>query len=266
MVDGSFVRTELQGGSNMRKPYLIRTPDFDPVSGGIRVMYGLYGSLLAKGQIVFLNQGLYIPSVGIYPEIYHGNDMNADKVIRWVLQTPGRMSTNGIPGPTVFDETDEIYAFSKVYDQWGLDDDHILFLPIIDQHTFYDQKKKRTKTAYYCARGKNLQKHPQDAIEITRAFATDQQALADLLNECQTLYIYDNITAMMEVARLCGTPIEYWGSDSLETLQKYEPGMNGIGYHQSDVKLDTEVFTAHYDYLKMKFDYKLDKFIDHTQS
>jgi hypothetical protein len=249
----------------MRKPYLIRTPDFDPVSGGIRVMYALYGWLLAKGQIAFLNQGLYIPSVGIYPEIYHGNDMNADKVIRWILQKPGVMSTNGIPGPTVFDETDEIYAFSKVYDQWGLDDDHILFLPVLDLHTFKDQKKKRTKTAYYCARGNNLQKHPQDAIEITRAFATDQQALADLLNECQKLYIYDNITAMLEVARLCGCPVEYWGKDTEETLQKYEPGVNGISTSEVTRDFNSDAFRSHYIDLQRIFSEKLDKFIERTQ-
>jgi len=249
----------------MRKPYLIRVPDFDPVSGGIRVMYGLYGHLLAKGQIVFLNQAMYIPTVGIYPEIYHGNELNAQKVIRYILQTPGVMSTGGIPGPTIFDETDELYCFSRVYDQWGLDDDHILFLPIIDLHTFKDQGRKRTKTAYYCARGKNLQKHPEDAIEITRAFATDQQALADLLNECKVLYVYDQITAILEVARLCGCPVQYWGSTLLETLEKYEPGLLGLSYRHEIEDFPVEVFRQNYIKLGEIFSRKLDKFIDHTQ-
>lgn len=244
----------------MRKPYLIRTPDFDPVSGGIRVMYGLYGWLLSKGQIVFLNQAMLMPTVGIYPEIFHGNELRADKVIRYILQKPGVMSNGVMPGPTVFDETDELYCFSRVYDQWGLDDDHILFLPIIDLHTFKDQGRKRTKTAYYCARGNNLQKHPEDAIEITRAFATDQQALANLLNECKTLYVYDNITAMLEVSRLCGCPVEYWGPTTLETLEKYEPGMNGIN---SD--LDVKAFRKHYQGMINTFSKKLDKFICNTQ-
>lgn len=252
----------------MYKPYLIRTPNFDPVSGGIRVMYGLYGHLLAKGQAAFLNTQLDVPGIGIYPEIYHGNDMDAKKVIRYVLQTPGVMATSDQgtyrKGPTEFDPKDEIYVFSKVYDQWNVDDDHILFLPIINLHLFKDQGKKRTKTAFYCARGTNLGKHPKDAVEITRQFATDQQALADLLNECKTLYVYDKITAMLEVARLCGCPVEYWGPTPLETLQVYEPGMDGLGF-QREEPLDSLAFRQHYIRLIKTFEDKLERFIDATQ-
>ena len=112
----------------MRKPYLLRVPPMDPVSGGIRVVYGLYGWLLAKGQIAFLNTQIDVPSIGIYPEIYHGNDMGSQKVIRYILQTPGRMGTSDEfgtfqRGPEAFDPKDEIYVFSKVYDQWNVPDD-----------------------------------------------------------------------------------------------------------------------------------------------
>lgn len=248
----------------MRKPYLIRTPDMDPVSGGIRVMYGLYGHLLSRGQLAYLNAQIEIPSIGIYPEIYHGNEMKSERVVRYILQTPGVMQTGGVPGPTEFDETDDTYVFSRVYDQWNVPDDHILFLPIIDMHTFKDQHKKRTKTAFYCARGTNLCKHPTDAVEITRQFAMDQQKLADLLNECEVLYVYDKITAMLEVARLCGCKIVYWGESTEEELAIYEPGLNGLGYHE-EIPLYTKVFRDHYELLKFTFEERLSKFIDHTQ-
>lgn len=246
-------------------PYLLRTPPYDPVSGGIKVMYGLYGWLLAKGQIAYLNAQTTEPSIGIYPEIYSGNEMNSERVIRYILATPGTMATNGIPGPTMFDKSDEIYVFSRVYDQWGVDDDHILFLPIIDLHTFKDQGKKRTKTAFYCARGANLGKHPVDSIEITREFAKDQQALADLLNECEVLYVYDKITAMLEVARLCGTKVAYFGPDSLETLMKYEPGLEGLGYQKVPDAYPLYFRKTYQELIKI-FETKLDKFISNTQS
>jgi hypothetical protein len=46
------------------KPYVIACPPWETTSGGVRVMYGLYGWLLAKGQVVYLNErpvdgGLY---------------------------------------------------------------------------------------------------------------------------------------------------------------------------------------------------------------
>jgi hypothetical protein len=252
----------------MNRVYLLRTPDFQINSGGIRVMWGLYGYLLAKGQEVYVNAKIDKPSIGIYPEIYHGNDMESKKVIRYVLQKPGLAGTDidgkFTLGPNEFDNNDEIYCFSRVYDQWNLPDDHILFLPIIDLHTFKDLGKKRTKTAFYCARGVNLYKHPKDAIEITREMALDPKALAELLNECQTLYVYDEITAMLEVARLCGCKIEYWGTTPLDTLMKYETGMNGLGYRESK-ELDTKAFLEHYVNLKKEFEIKLDIFIDKTQ-
>lgn len=255
----------------MTKPYLIATPPYDPSSGGIKVMYGLYGYLLARGLPAFLNARTDIPSVGIYPEIYHGNDVGAQKVIRYILQKPGMMATpdeNGVmkAGPTAFPSTDEIYVFSRVYDEWGVDDDHVLFLPIIDLHTFKDLKKKRTKTAFYVGKGVNMGNHPTDAIELPRQFTADQQALAEFLNECHTLYVYDRLSAIMEVARLCGVKVKYFGDLTKEELEKYEPGMNGLAYREELKELWTVAFRAHYESMIRTFEERLDTFIERTQA
>lgn len=253
----------------MIKPYLLRTPAYDNTSGGIKVMYGFYGWLLAKGMPAFLNTGINVPSIAIYPEIYDGNDMGGEKVIRYVLQKPGMMGRwedgEFKSGPQAFDPKDEIYVFSRLYDEWDVDDDHVLFLPIIPLSVFYDQKKKRTKKAFYVGKGANWGNHPQDAIEITRQFANDQQALADLLNECEVLYIYDRVSALMEVARLCGTRVQYYGELTLDELKKYEPGLNGLGYKDEVKELTTEVFRGHYEGMIDTFEKRLDKFINLTQ-
>lgn len=270
MAKKSVIWTNIQDDKPMRKPYLIRTPDLDITSGGIRVMYGLYGHLLAKGQLAYLNTLIDVPSVGIYPEIYYGNDMMAGKVIRYILQKPGMMATpdeNGVmrPGPVAFDPSEEIYVFSRVYDEWNVADDHVLFLPIIDRHTFFDKKGKRDKVAFYVGKGANFGKHPENAVELKREFAKDQERLAEFLNECETLYVYDRMSAIMEVARLCGCKVVYWGDMPKEQLEKYEPGMNGLGY-QEEVHLDANAFVSHYVELGRIFSEKLDTFIDHTQA
>uniref|UniRef100_A0A6M3J1Q9 Putative glycosyltransferase n=1 Tax=viral metagenome TaxID=1070528 RepID=A0A6M3J1Q9_9ZZZZ len=251
------------------KPFLIRTPEFKVDSGGIRVMYGLYGWLLAKGQITFVNTAVNMASVGIYPEIYHGNDMFASKVIRWILQKPGMMGmgTPGVnfkAGPTEFPPTDEIYVFSKVYDEWGVDDDHILFLPIINLHLFKDQGRKRDKIAFYVGKGTKGNQHPVEAVELNRELARDQQVLADFLNECEVLYVYDRMSAIMECARLCGCRVVYLGDMLEEQLKLYEPGLNGLGY-KKDAELDQKAFVASYKALRSVFSHKLNIFIDHTQ-
>jgi len=252
----------------MKEIYLIRTPDYDPTSGGIKVMYGLYGWLLAKGQPAFLNTTADVPSIGIYPEIYHGNDMFASRVVRYILQTPGIMGTSDQygefkMGPTAFDPKDEIYVFSKVYDEWGVDDDHILFLPVIDLHTFKDQHKERNKVAFYVGKGFNMGKHPENAMELRREVAKDQQELADFLNECQTLYVYDKLSAIMECARLCGCPVRYYGELAKDKLKLYEPGLNGCTFKdETPVKFDVVAFRKHYEDMIETFEKRLDKFIE----
>lgn len=247
------------------KPYTIMTPPFDVTSGGIRVMYALYGWLLAKGQIVYLNTQIQgVPSIGIYPEIFHGNDLEATTVVRYLLNKPGVMAGYGIPGPTEFDPTDCIYSFSKLYVPEGLERDHILFLPVINLHVFRNYERTRTKTCYLVGKGINTHQHPSNSIELTRQFATDQTALADVLNDCQTLYCYDPISAMMECARLCGCKVVYLGGKPKEELENYEPGLDGIDFGDG-TDFDPYEFRRHYEDMVTTFSKRLDQFIESTQ-
>lgn len=255
---------------NMNKFYTIWLPPFDITSGGIRVMWGLYGWLLAKGCIVFPNVIADNDNfIAIYPEIVNGNPLKAKTVVRYILNKPGAMMGYGQPGPTTYPESDHKFIFSKIFDTFGVDDDHLLFLPIVNLHVFKDQGKKRTKTAYLVGKGINTQVHPKDSVYINRPLAYDQQALADLLNECHTFYSYDPVTAMFEIARLCGCRVVVVpnGSYSNEEMHSYEPGFNGISWGINEkVELDTKAFRKHYEGMVDTFSKKLDKFIDITQN
>lgn len=256
------------------RPYSIRAPEFDPTSGGIRVMYGLYGWLLAKGQIAHINAVFENKDfVGIYPEIYHGNDLQANTVVRYLLNKPGVMGSVGPDGsfrggPTIFPRSDRIYAFSELFNTEGCNKDHILFLPILNLHIFKDQKKARTKKAVFVGKGQNTGLHPQDCVPIDRKFAQDQQALADLLNECEVMYQYDPVSAMSEIARLCGCRVVMLQEEySKDDYRKYEPGINGISWGlNEEIRLEVDGFRQHYIELRQKFSKQLDIFIDQTQS
>lgn len=261
----------------MYKPYVIISPPFEITSGGVRVMYGLYGWLLAKGQIAYINERpIQSDYIAIYPEIQQGNPLGAKTVVRYILNKPGVVpaiyqdGTQKV-GPTEFDEGDILYYFSRLYGK--TDAKHYLFLPICNMHLFYDQRKKRTKTCYMVGKGireKNIESrfiHPSDSIEITREFAQDQSALADLLNECEVLYNYDPVSAITEVARLCGTrivqiPTKY----TKEQFSVYEPGMMGISWGKdTGEKLNVEAFRNYYKDLISIFENKLNGFISETQ-
>jgi len=229
-------------------------------------MYGLYAWLLVKGQAVYLNARIDIPSIGIYPEIYHGNDMGCENVVRYILQKPGMMATGGIPGPVSFPKDDLIYSFSKMY--YRVDDDHTLYLPILNLHLFFDQKRKRTKKAVFKGDGVDKNKHPKDCIPITKEMCLDQRALANFLNECEVMYAYEPVSAMYEIARLCGVRIvliqDFW---TKEEWNKNEAGLNGINWGKDEgILLDTEAFRKHYTGLRDTFEKRLDRFIAETQN
>lgn len=258
------------------KPYVVTAPKWETTSGGVRVMYGLYGWLLAKGQEAYLNEyPLSKDFVAIYPEIQQGNPTNAKTVVRYILNKPGivpALLADGRlqKGPTEFPPTDKIYYFSKLFGESK--ENNYLFLPILNMNLFKDQGKKRIKTAYFTGKGMNyfqtFNQHPKDAVLIDRGFAQDQGALADLLNECEVLYCYDPVTAMTELARLCGCRVVMINPIySKEEFKKYEPGLNGISWGKDqEVKLDTEAFREHYMGLRKTFEENLDMFIAETQS
>jgi O-antigen biosynthesis protein len=261
------LRTDSKDNKYMNRPYSIVTPDFDVTSGGIRVMWGLYGWLLTKGQVVHVNAQYQNPNfVAVYPEIMHDNPVKADHVVRYILNKPGVMSANGVPGPTEFDPRDHMYYFSRLFGQ-AEDENHYMFLPILDMHLFRDQKKKRTKKAVFFGKGQDLGLHPKNCLEINRAVASDQEYLADLLNECEVLYCYDPVTAMTELARLCGVRIIMFNpAYTKEQFEQYEPGMNGISWGKDEeIKLDTEAFREHYTALRKTFEERLENFIEETQ-
>jgi hypothetical protein len=256
----------------MLKPYVVYTPPMKPTSGGIRVMWGLFGHLLAKGMVAYVNTKLSTHNfIGIYPEIMHGNEGEADHVVRYVLNKPGVMGygTPGTslfkPGPTVFDQTDEIYYFSHLFGM--ADESHYMFLPILSMKLFNLQDKRRTKTCVFVGKGHDLHEHPKDVVYITKEVTNDQEELADLLNECQVMYCYDPITAMTEIARLCGCRIVMINPVySKDEFSKYEAGMNGMSWGKDEgIKLDVAGFREHYNWMKRTFGKKLDIFIERTQ-
>jgi hypothetical protein len=257
------------------KPYSVVAPPYEVTSGGIRVMYGMRSWLETKGQIVMMNAKFEDPDfITIYPEITNGHPTGSNTVVRYILQTPGLMQSYGVPSPTTEEyktnpiyQNDSFYVFSRIYDTFGVPDDHVLFLPILNLHIFKDQGKKRTGTCYLVGKGQNQHKHPKEhSFEITREFAQDQQALADMFNRCHTFFCYDRLSASMDIARLCGCKVQYYGDFSITDLMKYETGMNGLGYTNEKVQLDTKKFRDHYEGMIETFSKRLDKFIEATQA
>lgn len=244
------------------KPYCIVSPDYDHTSGGIKVMWGLFGHLLARGHEVYMNRRPEKHTIAVYPEIVNGNPANGETVVRYILNKPGVMWNGVEESPVEFDNRDILFCFSKIFGDY----DNYMFLPVINMDIFKDQGKKRTKRAVFEGKGENLGLH-EPGIIVDRSLATDQQELADFLNECEVLYSYDPVSAMTEVARLCGCRVVLLNDTySKEDYEKYEPGINGISFGEdTGEKLDVDAFRSHYNALREDFELKLTKFIEVTQ-
>jgi hypothetical protein len=239
----------------MRYPYSCLLPQYSPLSGGIKVVYALYGALLAKGEEVIGN-GIFQDRnfVAIYPEITNGNPLEARHIVRYLLNKPGVMS-GGEPSPTHFDATDEIFAFSKMFSP-DTPDDHLMFLPAINTEVFHDRKGDRPNTAFFVGKGDiAIAKHPLGSIEITRRGSGNQELLAETLNSCSVLYTYDPVSAMTEIARLCGCRVEYCSPTySRKAYELYEPGLNGFTFSGENIApLDSDAFLGHYRAMQARF-------------
>lgn len=251
------------------KPYSVYCPPFSVTSGGIRVMYGLYGWLLVKGMIAYVNAAFENKDfIGIYPEIVNGNPMEAQTVVRYLLNEPGVMSNGIEPSPKVFAHSDKLYVFSELFNTVGADEEHKMFLPILNTNLFQDERRReRPYKCVFVGKGTNRALHPENCIEIDRNLSQDQVQLADFLNSCEVMYAYDPVSAMYEIARLCGCRIVLFNDKySKEEFSKYEPGMNGISWGKDEgIQVDSEKFKNHYLGMKDTFSKQLDIFIENTQ-
>lgn len=259
------------------RPYLVAAPFFDKTNGGAMVLHKFAEALREKGQEVHLvqsNDPSYnypdaprLPdSIGVYPEITWGNPMNTKTVVRWVLNTPGKLR-----GPTEYPSTDLIFPFSELFNSMNLPNERVLFFPILDTDLFRDEGKERDKVAYYVGKGWRFsfyEETSQDSIEISRNHTLDQTVLKDLLNTCKVMYSYDNITAMTEIARLCGCPavIVPNGEFTKEQYDKHEFGWNGLGWGKNPNYFNSAEFRQTYLSVREDFYKRLDYFIEVTQN
>jgi hypothetical protein len=268
------------GLSKLSRPYVIWTPGYNARSGGIMVLHNFCHELNLVGQEAYIYtmdnparnselntpympEGLENPIV-VYPEIAWTNYLNINTVVRWLLNNPGKIS-----GPSSFPPNEILYAFSHMFNAFNLPEERILFLPIIDTNIYKDLRLERDKVLFYIGKGtrSSFIDETNNAIEITRETGFEPQNLVSLLNTAKVLYCYDNITAITELARLCGCPVVMIpnGDFSEEKYREHEMGMEGLGWGKMPESFDSLEFMDKYKNLKRTFYSKLERFIEVTQ-
>lgn len=203
------------------KDYLIYTRDWKRQSAGVRALHQLAHELNRMGYRAWVtsevtNSELNTPTandgeqariaregVVVYPEVIAGNPLHANRVVRFLLNTPGY-----IRGDSEFPETELLFAYSSLLTQHLRDKGNVLTLPITDLNIFNNQHKTG-RAGVLVWRGQGKPDAPKEIVEGQEITFDWPPTLAELANEFRTaeiFYTYQNYTNMHIEARLCGCP------------------------------------------------------------
>lgn len=193
-------------GTGFRRRYVIGAPPHEHNSAGIRVLYDLQKWLVRAGYDALVctyspeyPKAQFADDIVIYPEVAPGNLLNAKRVVRYVMNTPGKLGH----GERSYAPDEFLVAYNRHLAPYA--DGRVLEVPSIEPW-FYDPglESPRDVDVFYVGKGRNTGHHPPDALEITKAWPPTRREMAALLRRARRLYCYDGFTIMVREAWLCG--------------------------------------------------------------
>ena len=141
----------------------------------------------------------------IYPEIVTGNPLGGERVVRWLLNTPGFFGPGN--GDGVYGGADLIMAWDAKYAE-GCKLDGLL-TAWRDLSHFRDYHRPRAGECYLIRKGHAVphDQHGPDALCIDDyGKRGGDQYLIDVFNERERFICYDPNTMISTLANLCGVP------------------------------------------------------------
>lgn len=188
--------------------YVIAAPPFQHNSAGIRVLYELQKWLVRAGEDAIVCTWSpdypieqFADDIVIYPEVAPGNLLKAKRVIRYILNVPGKLGH----GENQYDKNEILVAYNK--DLAPYSNGAILQVPSTEGF-FHARGAVKTLDAYFVGKGQDLGKHPADCIAITKEFPATRREVAALLRSVKTLYMYDDFSMIAHEAELCGCEVK----------------------------------------------------------
>jgi hypothetical protein len=251
--------------------YLVWSFDYYDDSACQKTMHRLCHELNEAGQEAYVAYQLRNPAwntpchsppldgewIAIYPEIIKGNPWKAPRVVRYVLNNPGRLG-----GDKVYDSSEIVYVFHESFNDVGVPPERILHLPTIELDLYYDRHLPREGAVFYV--GKGQQTRDLRGTEITNDLKRDRPLLAETLNRATVMYTFDNVTAMVDIARLCGCPVVLI-PDGEHQPEQFDLS-DGLGWDEIPPPFDSDVIRGQQLALYDAFRERLKDFITVTQA
>lgn len=200
-------------------------------------------------------QGPIGDAIAVYPEVVSGNPLHAERVVRWVLNTPGKLG-----GDRSYDPAEVVYSWAQIFY-----DAPILNLPTIELDIYFDRHLERSIGTYFTGRGTANRDLP-GFVEISWNVLRDRHRLADLLNHAEVMYSFPNVTGLIDIAGLCGCPVIIVPSGEF-TKEQLDAQMDwtGIGWDEMPPPFDSQILRDRQCALLEEFHRALPEFIERTQ-
>jgi hypothetical protein len=254
--------------------YLVWSYDYRPDSAGPKVLHRLCHELNEAGQEAYVGFPKTNPAwntpyragplsgdwIAIYPEIVRGNPWRAPRVVRYVLNNPGKLG-----GDKVYDNSEIVFVYHELFNDLELPTERILYLPTIELDIYVDRRLPRRGELYYAGKGRKTRRLP-GAVEITKALKSDRHRLADVLNRAEVMYTFDAVTGMADIARLCGCPVVIIPDGTRAKSEFDHWSWAGLGWDAVPPPFDSDVVRAEQLALYATFRERLPYFIQTTQA
>jgi predicted O-linked N-acetylglucosamine transferase (SPINDLY family) len=193
--------------------YVIVAPPYQHNSAGIRVLYDLQKWLVRAGLDAIVCTWFngypveqFEDDIVIYPEVAPGNLLKAKRVIRYILNVPGKLGY----GEKTYDPGEVLIAYNKELAPYA--GGRMLQVPSIEPF-FHAADCVKTCDAVFVGKGRDLGLHPPHSVAITKAYPATRRDMAQLLRSVKTLYMYDDFSMISHEAVLCGCDVKLIRAD-----------------------------------------------------
>ena len=257
--------------------YVIYSPEYQENSGGIVVLHKLKDALMSMGKrcsIVLFGQHEDVgDAVVVYPEIVSGNPLDAKRVVRWVLNTPGNI---GSSTENTWGKDDFVFLFSENF-KCGRSHSGILRVMDFRFDVFYNKELDRDIDCcvlFYKQKTvsrKDIESISRSNESVVRLddYISDLASVSEVLNRCKRMYSFDTNSYYNVAAAMCGCEVTVVPSDSTakEDWVKNEPCYRyGISYGLDDdsASVGSDVVVNHLKSLEIDNLSTVKQFIDVT--
>lgn len=278
-------------------PYIIQASDYYNGSAGIRNYHRLCRDLNNLGYKCYIIADVVNPEWNtpkysdlnprqrrilfsgpvniIYSEVVRGNPLNGKRIIRYLQQYPGFLG-----GDTIFDKSVIVFSYSKDFMIPGQPEENILAGSIIELELFnLEGIGERDYETYYFGKmdwNNNIKRGIRESanVKIIKRLPTipsTRKGVADLLKNSKILYCYDDLTVMIEEARLCGCPVVVYSNRFQREYYKNNPGGDGgiaLDNTPEEIKYAKSTlnnFIENYKKIYEKYPEQLKHFVEVTQ-